>query len=557
MCADLSEDVKRFVPPELGFWARNWTGDVNDQVVLSAFSSGDLDTLEDLTDRWWFELPARFGPELLRLLERVPASVAARRPRLLMAGVLAYQLAEARDDVQLRAAMRLFELHGVRLSKRLRSFTRPGDAVAAGVLAMHAARARGQHHKAEGIGAWVEDHLAQTDSSGTLPWSADRRVGRPGLIALNRGVTAMLAGRPATATGHFQRAYEQAGPPPFQHFAGVSAAANLALLAAVRGHHAMAESWLERISRGGSVPDWLQRHLLLGALIARAHLAIDRLDPHSAEQALDQAGNAEEQGELWPFLVAARAAHAVAFGEPVDGLLCLDAACFAHGMAARPGPGAHPVLLRAHADLLAATGEGNRVVALAESAGNSRLLPPAARVRLLAGDTVGALTVAGRAMHDAAVTPRDALELQLVISVAHLRSGELDEAGARFTHAVGLGRRGLLAPFALFPQDEVLDLCARTGTDPRDLGMTRVLDDARHPTSGPIVLLTRRERAVLAGLAAGASPVRIAADHGVSVNTVRTQVRKIYRKLDASSRTSALARAGQLGLIPPEAPRSA
>lgn len=36
---------------------------------------------------------------------------------------------------------------------------------------------------------------------------------------------------------------------------------------------------------------------------------------------------------------------------------------------------------------------------------------------------------------------------------------------------------------------------------------------------------------------------------------MRTQIRKVYRKLDATSRASALARAGRLGLIPPEVPR--
>lgn len=528
-----------------------------DSGVLDAIASGDLDTLEDLADRWWFELPGRYGPELLGLLERLPDPVVARRPRVLMAGVLAYQLAEARDDAQLRASMRLFELHGARLSKRLRSFARPGDALAAGVLAMHAARVRGQYRAAEAIGAWIEDHLLRTDDSGVLPWSEERRIGRPGLVALNRGVTAMVAGHPAVAVGHLRRAYEQSGPPPYQHFAGAAACANLALLAAVRGHHVMAERWLGRIRRCGPVPEWLEHHLLLGATIARALLAIDRLDADAAAQALDEAGTGEEQGDLWPFLAAARAAYAVAFDEPVTGLMDLDAACFAHGMGARPGPGAHPLLLRAHADLLAATGEGNRVVALAEVAETGRLLPPAARVRLLAGDNDGALTVAGRAMRDAGVTPRDALELQLVMALVHLRAGEPDDARARFEHAVELGRRGLLPPFGLFPRDELLDLCARTGTDPAELGLGDTSDDARHPASGPIVLLTKRERAVLVGLAAGASAVRIAAEHGVSVNTVRTQVRKVYRKLNASSRTSALARAGQLGLIPPESSRSA
>lgn len=532
--------------------------DGRDPEVLRAIASGDLDTVEDLTDRLWFELPARFGPELLRLLERLPAAVVSGRPRLLMAGVLAYQLAAERDDTGLRSAVRLFEMHGARLSKRLSSFPRPRDAVAAAALAMHAARSRGQYKAAERIGAWIEDRQLRVDEPSMLPWSEDRPAGRPGMIALDRGLAAMLDGRPAVATGHLQRAHEQAGPPPFQHFAGAAACANLALLAAVRGHHTMAEAWLERMAGCGPVPDWLERHLLLGAAVARAFLAIDRLDTRGAAEALERAGSGEEQDELWPFLAAARAAYAVAFGEPNSGLVRLDAACFAHGMAARPGPGAHPVLVRAHADLLVAIGEANQVVALAEEGATGGLLPPAARARLLAGDTSGALAVAGRAIRDTAVPPRDALELQLVISLVHLRSGELADARARFAQAVVLGRQGLLSTFALFPREEILELCRQTGTDAQELGITDVSGGSgRTGMSVPIILLTKRERAVLVGLAAGASPIAIAAEHGVSVNTVRTQIRKVYRKLGATSRASALARAGRLGLLPPEVPRKA
>lgn len=250
------DDANRSVLSEpLMLATRSRPRDDRDTEVLNAITSGDLDAVEDLADQLWFELPARFGPELLGLLERLPAAVVSGRPRLLMAGVLAYQLAAEREDTGLRAAMRLFEMHGARLSKRLGSFSRPGDAVAASALAMHAARSRGQYDAAERIGAWAEDRLLRIDDSSMLPWSEDRLAGRPGLIALHRGVTAMLAGQPAVATGHLQRAHEQAGPPPFQHFAGASACANLALLAAVRGHHRMAEAWLERMRRCGPVPD--------------------------------------------------------------------------------------------------------------------------------------------------------------------------------------------------------------------------------------------------------------------------------------------------------------
>ena len=159
-------------------------------------------------------------------------------------------------------------------------------------------------------------------------------------------------------------------------------------------------------------------------------------------------------------------------------------------------------------------------------------------------------------MRDATVTPRDAHELLLVISVVQLRSGELDDARDVFTHAVGLGRQGLLASFALLPREDVLELCSQTRTDPKDLGLNPAANGGgRIRASVPIVVLTRRERAVLVGLASGVGPAKIAADHGVSVNTVRTQLRKVYRKLDATNRASALARADQLGLIPADVPR--
>jgi LuxR family maltose regulon positive regulatory protein len=556
-CEELVKDAYRSVLTGTISMAREEPpADLTRSEVLHVIARADLNALEDLADRWWFELPARFGPEILELLERLPSSAVSRRPRLLVAGVLAYQLTAEPEDPRLRPAMRLFDVHGARLSRHLNSFSRPGDLVSAGVLAMYAARSHDQFQVAERIGAWIEARQLQSDDNpAVLPWSQNRVTARPGLVALHRGVGAMLAGQPAVAMRHLQRAYEQAGPPPFQHFAGASACAHLALLAAARGQHVMAEAWLERMQGCGPVADWLERYLLLGAAIARALTAIDRLDPIAAARALHQAGTGEEQVELWPYLTAAHVAYAVVFDEPVTGLLRLDAACFAHGVGTRPGPGTHPVLLRAHADLLAAMGETNRVVALADTGGTSQLLLPAARARLLAGDTDGASAVARRALRDATVTPRDTLELLLVIAVVHLRSGDLDEARAGFVQAADLGRRGLLSSFALLPRDELLELCRLTGTDPRALGLSPTPGGTQkaRPTV-PIVVLTRRERAVLAGLASGATPGQIAAEDGVSVNTVRTQMRKVYRKLDVTNRASALARADQLGLIPSQMP---
>ena len=57
------------------------------------------------------------------------------------------------------------------------------------------------------------------------------------------------------------------------------------------------------------------------------------------------------------------------------------------------------------------------------------------------------------------------------------------------------------------------------------------------------------ELAVLRGLATGRSRREIGARLYISVNTVKTHIRELYRKLDASSRADAVARAEALGLL--------
>jgi LuxR family maltose regulon positive regulatory protein len=61
--------------------------------------------------------------------------------------------------------------------------------------------------------------------------------------------------------------------------------------------------------------------------------------------------------------------------------------------------------------------------------------------------------------------------------------------------------------------------------------------------------LSERELEVLALIAAGKSNVEIASSFFVSLSTVKTHINNLYRKLGARSRTQAIARARELGLI--------
>ncbi len=63
------------------------------------------------------------------------------------------------------------------------------------------------------------------------------------------------------------------------------------------------------------------------------------------------------------------------------------------------------------------------------------------------------------------------------------------------------------------------------------------------------VILTPREREVLTALASPDSLAQIAARLHVSVNTIKSQVRSLYRRMGVSSRHEVIAEATRLGLV--------
>jgi DNA-binding NarL/FixJ family response regulator len=102
--------------------------------------------------------------------------------------------------------------------------------------------------------------------------------------------------------------------------------------------------------------------------------------------------------------------------------------------------------------------------------------------------------------------------------------------------AIDVARRGL----ALLPRhvlERLLDASSPTSEQSRrDDGANRVL-------------LTPREHEVLAAMADGASNKVIARRLGISLYTAKFHVAAILAKLDADSRTEAVARAAHLGLV--------
>ena len=80
----------------------------------------------------------------------------------------------------------------------------------------------------------------------------------------------------------------------------------------------------------------------------------------------------------------------------------------------------------------------------------------------------------------------------------------------------------------------------------------RLMREVRSPVTGPETQaepLTERETEVLRLLARGKANKQIARELFVTLSTVKTHVNNLYRKLGVRSRTQAIARAKELGLL--------
>lgn len=151
------------------------------------------------------------------------------------------------------------------------------------------------------------------------------------------------------------------------------------------------------------------------------------------------------------------------------------------------------------------------------------------------------------------------IEILLLQDLAHQALSNIEVALTTLERAVSLARPGgSVRAFVegVTPMAELLaGLLERDVTD----GYVRKLLDAfptlksesnsQYPPQSQLEPLTRRELQTLRQLATDKSFAEIAADMVLSINTVRTHAKRIYGKLDVNSRTKAVHRANELGLL--------
>jgi len=374
------------------------------------------------------------------------------------------------------------------------------------------------------------------------------------LMRLQWAINFQLSGRLTESTIKARMAYHGA----LSHgvdFIARNSAGSAALNWALAGEPRQAAYWFELEQKHPDPGGWLEPVVKIAGLTARVLEALDTLDFDDARGTLTELGLPSDTEELWAFVVYAHCQFALTSGDRTSALLLLHNAIEAHSMQYTASSFALPLLQSAEIDLLLALGEGNKAAALAKEiidpATNPWTLTSVARLRQRIGQNEAAVALCHQFDWSGESYPRAQMESLLVQAVAHSELGEPRLAAQEWSRACSIAdQTGLLRSFATIASADVekLESTAKTNS-PALAEFAKKRPAESFPEIVRIVELTEREQKVLSLLALGMGSAAMADKLYVSVNTVKTQLRTLYKKLDAHNRNEAITKARQLRLL--------
>ncbi len=411
-----------------------------------------------------------------------------------------------------------------------------------------------------GLYAQARAYDRQLDAirSSSIAHCSTQIVGLTSLAFAQSGILSQLSGETTEAIAQLREAYRHAGVSSFQ-FSASDVTARLALSYAIAGDQRQSVAWLAR-SREAPVPRGLLARGIRGiTLLAEAKIAAAQLDRERMERALGALGASLDLDECWPFVISTRANYLLTWGAP------REIAAYCAQLQARPdqsvprsmdadGSIAGPIRAAVEVNVLLALGRGNDALAIlgGRYQHHAALDEPRARLALLTGDSPRARDLALTALdRTPALLPIQRLELRLIIAVASYRMGRIPQAADDLRRAVSQAYLlSVLQPFLRVPRADLLAIAERVPDTLTLLGNERLVQATRAGgLEVTLVTLSGREQFILAKLSQGLPAAAIASVLSVSINTVRSQRRTLYRKLGVTSRLQALRIAADLGLL--------
>ncbi|TAJ47912.1 MAG: LuxR family transcriptional regulator [Herbiconiux sp.] len=364
-------------------------------------------------------------------------------------------------------------------------------------------------------------------------------------LRLQWAISLQFAGHLVDAVRAYERTYDEALVHASTRIA-VEAAGSIAFNHALAGNIVEAERWLARMP--DAVNDPTDTVHAMGCF-ARALIAGARLDGEGARAALDQAPSDSTSPEPWAIRMFVESRLAALTGDPRAQLTLLSSGISAHPAPTWSGGLNAWLLWVAQLELLLAAGDATGARALLAT---TPAIPDATQYNLPAvlrawylvryGDADQAAASAASSLRDQPAASVSA-NMLAVLALVNQRRGRSADASRHFGTCL-----------AIIARERLYEILLRLSPEERDefdpTGLPAIPEDARlriqqlsehHDIQKPLgVTLSARERVVLRYLMDGALLTEIAAAEHVSVNTVKSQLRTLYRKLGVTERRHAV-----------------
>lgn len=491
-------------------------------------SAGDLSSANALVRRSWFELLRFHGDALRQSLDTIPSAALRDHPLLAMLLGVCYNGVPHKRVKALR-----YFATAVRAARSGRLALDSVDRAL--ILVSESAVYRLIGRPAMGVGPArsairILDALSTTELESLT--SLPRIYSQAGISLYEGGELdeALTAFRTGLAESMDNRTAEGFG--------------NLAMLAginALRGELYEAHLYLELAHS----PAWSeeQRSMYTGTYyrIAEAVAALERFDPATAQGHLSAMVNDPRTIEHWITIASWQALTTLVSGRPGEGLSRLDAYVGIRAEGRSSGTRSRLAPTRALLQLALGGRDAARVILQRDAAPGPDRHIAQARVELVSGRTGAALREL-RKIAGGDLPSRAAAEAMTIEAAAVLRLSSSVRSAALIEHLGSvLEHAGIRLPLALVPPADferlrVALVAQGFGHLFDGLDIRSVLPEATSDT-----ILSERELIVLGVLMDHGSPTRIASELVVSVNTVKTQLRSIYRKLGVANRDEAIA----------------
>ncbi|MBW9094857.1 helix-turn-helix transcriptional regulator [Microbacterium jejuense] len=488
----------------------------------------------------WFQL-LEHGREIRRILGGLPLSRLRDEPLLVMILAVCYNAVRARRV----RGLQLFRV-AISAANAPRTDVSTSDRLFIWVAESVALRMLGLHERAAGVAVRALRVLADTPEDEKEPYAS-----QVPLLCAQLGISLYYGGNVRQAIECFGYGAAVAAAGELEH-----AISNLSMLSgihALNGDLPEARHYAQLIREG----EWGARYLdgYQGTFyrVAEAIIAVEESDGERAAEHAAAFAPHHATSEHWIAMATVEALVAVRRGQAALGAARLESLVALRGREGHSA-GARRGLARARVLLELAQGRVAEAKSVLHRDGHEdrfETIVDRARVALVDGRPRDTLRILSQS-RVRPTTSRLGASASALRLAALLRTGGAAAAGGEVhSLAAQLCDRGMRFPLATLPPAD-----SRAVQDVlRDAAPCHIpaVESVLPETAGRPEL-TERELVVLRALASDQPLTAIAASLGVSPNTVKTQVRSIYRKLGAAGREEAIGLAAVHHLLADDRP---